>query len=130
TALPGLAEVSALLTLDDLLESGDYDNVVVDTAPIGHTLQLFRIPEQLAKFVDFLEIAGKRDQVLAAHFGGNVASRRSPMLTEWQRVLDSLRAALSRDNARLVMVTSAERFSLEEAKRTAAQLEHDSEARV
>ena len=54
TTLPGLAEVSALLTISDLLESGKYDEIVVDTAPIGHTLQLFRIPTQLSRFLEFL----------------------------------------------------------------------------
>ena len=64
TALPGLAEVSALLTIGDLLESGKFDEIVVDTAPIGHTLQLFRIPTQLSRFLEFLELSGQRDQVL------------------------------------------------------------------
>ena len=130
TTLPGLAEVSALLTISDLLESGKFDEIVVDTAPIGHTLQLFRIPTQLARFLDFLELSGKRDQVLAQHFGGNVAAMRPPVLDQWDAVLTSLRAALSSEQAKLVMVTSAETFSLEEAARTAQILEEDAHAQI
>jgi arsenite/tail-anchored protein-transporting ATPase len=130
TALPGLAEVSALLTIADLLESGKFDEIVVDTAPIGHTLQLFRIPTQLARFLEFLELSGRRDQVLAQHFGGNAAARRPKVLDEWDAVLTSLRAALSTEQSKLVMVTSAERFSLEEASRTAEMLEEDSDAAI
>ncbi len=130
TALPGLAEVSALLTISDLLESAKFDEIVVDTAPIGHTLQLFRIPNQLARFLDFLELSGRRDQVLAEHFGGSAAARRPQVLDQWDAVLSSLRRSLSSEQAKLVMVTSTERFSLEEASRTARMLEEDSEAEI
>src|SRR3954466_8250489 len=130
TALPGLAEVSALLTIADLLESGKFDEIVVDTAPIGHTLQLFRIPTQLSHFLEFLELSGQRDQVLAQHFGGNTAARRPKVLDEWDAVLTSLRAALSTEQSKLVMVTSAEKFSLEEASRTAQALEKDADAEI
>ena len=130
TALPGLAEVSALLTISDLLESAKFDEIVVDTAPIGHTLQLFRIPTQLARFLDFLELSGRRDQVLAEHFGGAAATRRPRVLDQWDAILSSLRRSLSSEQATLVMVTSPERFSLEEASRTARMLEEDSEAQI
>jgi arsenite-transporting ATPase len=129
-ALPGLAEVSALLTISDLLESAKFDEIVVDTAPIGHTLQLFRIPTQLARFLDFLELSGRRDQVLAEHFGGSTRARRPAVVDQWDAVLSSLRRALSSEQAKLVMVTSAERFSLEEASRTARMLEEDSQAEI
>ena len=130
TTLPGLAEVSALLTISDLLESGKFDEIVVDTAPIGHTLQLFRIPTQLARFLDFLELSGQRDQVLAEHFGGTAAAARPKVLEQWDAVLTSLRAALSTEQSKLVMVSSAERFSLEEASRTARILAKDANAEI
>ncbi|GEM_PF-884431 len=130
TALPGLAEVSALLTISDLLQSTKFDEIVVDTAPIGHTLQLFRIPNQLARFLDFLELSGRRDQVLAEHFGGSARARRPAVLDQWDAVLSLLRRALSSEQTRLVMVTTAERFSLEEASRTARLLEEDSDAEI
>lgn len=130
TTLPGLAEVSALLTISDLLQSGKYDEIVVDTAPIGHTLQLFRIPTQLSRFLEFLELSGKRDQVLAQHFGGSVAATRPKVLEEWEAVLNSLRSALSSEQSKLVMVSSAEKFSLEEASRTAKMLQEDARAEI
>ncbi|HWC15556.1 MAG TPA: TRC40/GET3/ArsA family transport-energizing ATPase, partial [Terriglobales bacterium] len=130
TTLPGLAEISALLTISDLLDRGTFDEIVVDTAPIGHTLQLFRIPNQLAHFLEFLELSGRRDQVLAEHFGGNVVRARPEVLDEWDAVLTSLRAALSTEQSRLIMVTSAEKFSLEEASRTAQMLEEDADAQI
>ena len=130
TALPGLAEISALLTISDLMESGKFDEIVVDTAPIGHTLQLFRLPTQLARFLEFLELSGKRDEVLAQHFGGSAAVRRPEVLDQWDSVLTALRAALSSKQSKLVMVTSAEKFSLEEASRTVRLMERDTDAQI
>lgn len=130
STLPGLAEMSALLTIHDLLESGKYDGIIVDTAPIGHTLQLFRIPQQLARFLEFLELSGRRDAVLAAHFGGKLEQPRPKVLEQWEQVLDSLRRSLSEKGSRVVMVTSAEKFSLEESRRTAAQLAETGDVRV
>ena len=66
SALPGMAEVAALLAIHDLLES-DYDAVILDTAPMGHTLRLFELPAHLERFLKLLEVAASRDQVLAAH---------------------------------------------------------------
>src|SRR5437763_17084236 len=37
TTLPGMAEMAALLAIQELLETQDYDHIVVDTAPFGHT---------------------------------------------------------------------------------------------
>jgi len=129
TTLPGLAEVSALLTISDLLESGQFHEIVVDTAPIGHTLQLFRIPTQLARFLEFLELSGRRDEVLAQHFGGR-AVKRPRVLDQWDAVLASLRAALSSRQSKLVMVTSSEKFSLAEASRTARMLKEEADGQI
>lgn len=129
-ALPGVAEISALLTISDLLENTKFDEIIVDTAPIGHTLQLFRIPTQLARFVEFLDLSGRRDQVLAEHFGGRTKARRPTVVEEWDAVLSSLQHSLSSEQAKLVMVTSAEPFSLEEASRTARMLKEDSQAEI
>src|SRR5205807_9576113 len=44
TTLPGMAEMAALLAINDVLTSGKYDQIIVDTAPIGrseeHTSEL------------------------------------------------------------------------------------------
>src|SRR5437660_3330144 len=110
------------------MENGKFDEIVVDTAPIGHTLQLFRIPTQLARFVEFLELSGKRDEILAEHFGRTRALRRPQVLDQWDNVLSSLRSALSSKQSKLVMVTSAETSSLEAASRTARLLQQDADA--
>ncbi len=46
-SLPGIDEIAALLELYRLGQSGRYDLIVVDTAPTGHTLRMFAMPETL-----------------------------------------------------------------------------------
>ncbi|HLX75400.1 MAG TPA: TRC40/GET3/ArsA family transport-energizing ATPase [Terriglobales bacterium] len=121
TALPGLAEISALLAMEQALSSGRYDHIVLDTAPFGHTLRLLQLPEQFARFLDFLEMAGSRDQILAAHFGGKAGSAPQRFLREWRRIVEGVRQAIARD-ARLFLVTTPEKFAVNESLRVTAAL--------
>jgi arsenite-transporting ATPase len=116
TALPGLAEISALLAVEQALSSRRYDHIVLDTAPFGHTLRLLQLPETFARFLDFLEIAGSRDQILAAHFGGKVESGPQRFLRDWRAIVESVRRAISVD-ARIFLVTTPEKFALNESLR-------------
>ncbi|HYA23161.1 MAG TPA: ArsA family ATPase [Terriglobales bacterium] len=114
--LPGMAEMSALLAIDDALESGHYEQVVVDTAPFGHTLRLFELPEHFRKFLAFLELAASRDQVLAAHFGGSGRVVGQQLLADWKRTVETLLVAF-REQAEIFLVTTPERFALNESIR-------------
>jgi len=126
TTLPGMAEVAALLAISDLVDPPRYDELVVDTAPVGHTLRLFQMPEYFVRFLDFLDVAGSRDQVLAAHFGGKAPVTQN-FLVEWRAMLARVRGALSGPGAKLVLVTTAERFALNESVRAAEALARSSE---
>jgi arsenite/tail-anchored protein-transporting ATPase len=44
-ALPGMGEASALLWLDQFYRSGDFDVIVLDSAPTGETLTLLTLPQ-------------------------------------------------------------------------------------
>ncbi|HUI83774.1 MAG TPA: ArsA family ATPase [Candidatus Binatia bacterium] len=117
TSLPGMAEVAALLAVHELLDAA-YDEVVVDTAPMGHAIRLFQMPEHFARFLDVLETAASRDVVLAEHFGGH--ARREPALDRWTRMVQQVEETLSAGGSRLLLVTTPEPFSLREAARSAS----------
>ena len=121
TTLPGLAEVAALLAVEQALSSGTYDRIVLDTAPFGHTVRLLQLPEQFARFLDFLEIAGSRDQILAAHFGGRVESGPQRFLREWRATVEAVRQAIS-GQAELFLVTTPETLAINESLRVTAAL--------
>ncbi|HET7440099.1 MAG TPA: ArsA family ATPase [Terriglobales bacterium] len=121
STLPGMAEISALLAVNQALDSQRYDDIVVDTAPFGHTLRLFELPEHFLRFLDFLDVAASRDQVLAAHFGGEAQSIGERVLAHWRKLVDGVLAAFAKD-AELILVTTPETFSLNESLRCAATL--------
>src|SRR5437868_2698268 len=115
TAVPGMAEMSALLALDDALSSKHYHQIVVDTAPFGHTLRLFELPEHFQRFLNFLDLAASRDQILAEHFGGRARPVTFPILEQWSKMVSGVRDALR--NAEMFLVTTSEKFSLNESLR-------------
>ena len=54
--LPGLDEMMAIIRIADLLKAGEYDLVILDTAPTGHTMVLLSLPEQMDKYLDILSL--------------------------------------------------------------------------
>ncbi|HWG58771.1 MAG TPA: ArsA family ATPase [Candidatus Acidoferrales bacterium] len=125
SVLTGMTEIGALLAISDALGGGKYDHIVVDTAPFGHTLRLFGLPESFERFVDFLEVAASRDQVLAAHFGGRAAASHAETLAKWRGLARGVETALVGE-AQLLLVTSPEKFALNESRRAAAALRRQS----
>jgi arsenite-transporting ATPase len=122
TTLPGMAEVAGLLSIQELLEEKKYDHIVVDTAPFGHTLRLFELPAHFQKFLDFLNVASSRDALLAQRFGGRATLPAHPFLRRWELMVKQLKEAFSAGNAEIMLVTSPETFSLNEAVRSLESL--------
>jgi arsenite/tail-anchored protein-transporting ATPase len=89
-SFPGLDELMAMLELINLMKSGDYDSIVVDTAPTGHTLRLLGLPVLAAAWVSML------DRMLEKHrFMSKVFSRRYRR-DEADEFIDKLNQDLSR----------------------------------
>jgi arsenite-transporting ATPase len=124
TALPGMSEISALLAIRDAINSKKYTHIVVDTAPFGHTLRLFSLPEQFVRVLNFLELAAGRDRVLAAHFGGGIRSAEPKLIEDWRGKIDQLAQAFSA--AEIFLVTSAEKFALNESVRCMSEVRQSS----
>jgi len=117
TTLPGMTEVAGLLALQDLLDRDEHEHIVVDTAPLGHTLRLFELPGHFQRFLDFLEVASSRDALLAQRFGGRARTPAHAFLERWQAAMDRLKSAFSSEDAEVLLVTTPETFSLNEAVR-------------
>ena len=117
TTLPGMSEVAGLLALRDMLERGEHDYIVVDTAPFGHTLRLFELPGHFQRFLNFLEVASSRDDLLAQRFGGRASRPADGFLEKWQATVRQVKEAFSAEQAEVLLVTSPETFSLNEAVR-------------
>jgi arsenite-transporting ATPase len=117
-SIPGIDELVGLSEVIRLAEDHEYDEVIVDTAPTGHTLRLLAAPETVATLAHALDALHEehrliRDQL--ARVGRPEASDRLiDLLTEQAR--DT--SALLRDPRRVTFswVTLPEEMSLAEAE--------------
>jgi arsenite-transporting ATPase len=65
--LPGIDETMAVLALADLADRRDWQRIVLDTAPTGHTLRLLALPDTFRSLVDLLDaMQGKHRFMVSA----------------------------------------------------------------
>lgn len=96
--------------LGDLKETSQYDHIIFDTAPTGHTLRLLELPAAWTHFID-------------SNVGGTSCLGPLSGLGENKIIYSSAKSALS-DKAQttIVLVTRPETSSLKEAERTREEL--------
>ena len=108
TEIAAFDEFTALLT--DTALTGDYDHIIFDTAPTGHTIRLLQLPGAWSGFLE----AGKGDASCLGPLAG----------LEKQRAQYSARrrGAGRRARTRLVLVARAQSSALREVARTHEEL--------
>jgi arsenite-transporting ATPase len=129
-ASPGLVEVALLDRMIDLIiERGkEFDLIVFDTAPTGHTLQLLRMPDAISSWIQAL--VKHRRAILEFDRGAEQtpaqAAAADPVLGALERRherLAALRAIITdRSRAAFVLVAIPERLAIEETARAEALL--------
>jgi arsenite/tail-anchored protein-transporting ATPase len=122
-SMPGAADVALFDRMAALIaeHESDFDLIVFDTAPTGHSLRLLRMPEVMGAWLDAL--ARRRREVVDAT---RAAATDPILLALEQRAqrLASVRDQLA-DGRRVafVLVLIAERLPIEESVRTAQALD-------
>lgn len=117
-SLPGVNELIGLVELERLARARPYDEIVVDTAPTGHTLRLLAMPATLARVAIVLDDMEAKHQLLAETLGGRRPRDAAHALVEEIQTLARDLAARLRDPARcrFTWVLLPEILALEEAK--------------
>jgi len=69
-SLPGVDELIGLIELHRLARARPYDDIVVDTAPTGHTLRLLAMPETLNRIAAVLGDMLAKHRFLGESLGG------------------------------------------------------------
>jgi arsenite-transporting ATPase len=81
-SLPGVDELIGLVELSRLAGARPYDEVVVDTAPTGHTLRLLAMPATLGQVATVLDDMQAKHRFLAESLGGRYRADASDALIE------------------------------------------------
>ncbi len=126
---PGTLEAALFDRLTGHLQAcpGDFDRIVVDTAPTGHTLRLLALPALLSAWVEGL--ARQRDKAAGLdRMLRNMAGREQPEADPVMAALHERRARFERtatrlrDDAAFWLVLIPERLPIEETDRAARTL--------
>jgi arsenite-transporting ATPase len=124
-SLPGMDEFMAVLELMELVRTRQYDVIIMDTAPTGHTIRLLELPGLLQQWVSILDLMMKKHRFMAETF-----SRRRYRPDECDRWLETMAADAKRVERLLqdaaatefVVVTIPEEMAVAESERLVAAL--------
>lgn len=132
---PGLDELVALSNvLDTESVAADFDVVVVDTAPTGHTLRLLALPQfldgLLGKLIKLRMKLSGLASTLQALFGSAQADQRAQAIDNAVEKLEDFKAKMGRLRTRLqdssttsfVVVTIPTKLGVSESKRLISEL--------
>lgn len=127
--VPGADELTAMFQLLEFMEDERFEQIIIDTAPTGHTLRLLELPEMMESMMGQLltlkeRISGFVDGVTGM-FGDEETEQASPEMTlsELQDQISDLRHILrdpSKTDFRIVMVP--EKLSVFESRRLIRRL--------
>lgn len=123
-SLPGMDEVMAVIEVARILKRGEFDLIVLDTAPTGHTLRLLALPSQMKKWVEVFDLMQEKHRLLQMRFGGrSVRDDADEFLSMMADDLDRVESILKEDRmTEFIPVTIPEPAAIDETGRLAASL--------
>jgi len=117
--LPGMDEVMAIREIIGLIKSGEYDLVVVDTAPTGHTVRMLQLPSQMRNWIKTLDMMMDKHRYMVRTFAGRyVPDECDRFLEEQKRDVAMVERTLKdTETTEFVLVTIPEEMAIYESER-------------
>ena len=75
-SLPGMDEMMAIIEIMDLAKSREYELVVVDTAPTGHTLRMLALPGEMRKWLKAMNLMMDKHRFIVMTLVGQYSQMR------------------------------------------------------
>ena len=125
-SLPGMDEVMAIIEMADLLKTGTYDILIVDTAPTGHTVRMLSLPQQMRKWIEVMDLMQHKHRYMSRVFSGKkyVKDACDIFLDGLSSDMDRVKDLLSNEETtRFVPVMIPEPMSIYETERLMNSLE-------
>jgi arsenite-transporting ATPase len=118
-SLPGLNEVMAIIKIANLLKTEEYDLIILDTAPTGHTLVFLSLPDYMEQFINILEMMEDRyHYILKALTGRDRRDRCDEFIASQRQDIKKVRKLLTNPvETEFVPVTSSELMSIREVEK-------------
>ncbi|MBU4349712.1 ArsA family ATPase [bacterium] len=117
--VPGMDEIMAVMELGRILKKGEYDLIILDTAPTGHTLRLLALPKKMEQWTNVLNLMYSKHRFISRAFTGRYKKDDADEFIEMQRQ-DLTRVKnlfASAQATEFVPVTIAEPLSIDETER-------------
>ena len=126
-SLPGLDELMAVIEIARLVREKNFDLVVVDTAPTGHTLRLLALPALMEHWLHVLDLMLEKYRYMAGVFGHYRPDQTDAFIVKMRADLHLLEAVLGDPEAtEFVPVMIPEAMSIAETLRLIDSLDAQS----
>jgi arsenite/tail-anchored protein-transporting ATPase len=117
-SLPGMDEVVALLKLAEILDSEEYDLLILDTAPTGHALRFLEMPLLLSNWTRMLlQMRYKTRYIAQTLVGRNVKARSDMFLENTRKEIRNVHSIFTASDTGFFPVTTADEMALAETRR-------------
>jgi len=118
-AIPGLDEIMAIIEISKLLKDGQYDLIVLDTAPTGHTLRLLNLPTEMKKWIHLMDMMQSKYRFMVKQFAGRYKKDDADEFIEtMSKDINRVKVLLSNSqNTKFIPVTIPETTSIDETEK-------------
>lgn len=124
--LPGLDEVMATIRIANILKESQYDLIILDTAPTGHTIRLLAMPKEMERWVCLMEMMQSKHRFLMRSFTGKYKKDDADdFIKMMSQDIGRVKMLLTnKQTTEFIPVTIPEPMAIDETDRLLARLRH------